>query len=87
MPYSFRFTGKAREDILKLDKIIQQRMLRKITYFESLDDIKSVSKKLKDFELSEYRIRIGDYRLFIDIVDNNIIEVVAVRHRRNAYED
>jgi mRNA-degrading endonuclease RelE of RelBE toxin-antitoxin system len=41
-------------------------------------------KKLKP-PLTGFRLRCGDYRVFFDLKDENIIQITAVRHRREAY--
>jgi mRNA-degrading endonuclease RelE of RelBE toxin-antitoxin system len=41
-------------------------------------------KRLRDIEPSEFRLRVGDYRLrFHD--DGDTIRITAVKHRREAY--
>ena len=41
-------------------------------------------KRLRDIEPPEFRLRVGDYRVrFRDV--NNTIEILSVRHRREAY--
>ena len=32
-----------------------------------------------------FRLRCGDYRVFFDHRDKTVIEIIAVRHRREAY--
>jgi mRNA-degrading endonuclease RelE of RelBE toxin-antitoxin system len=32
-----------------------------------------------------FRLRCGDYRIFFEVKDENIIEIIGVRHRRHAY--
>lgn len=41
-------------------------------------------KKLKPPQ-SGFRLRCGDYRLFFDLRNESTIEILAVRHRREAY--
>jgi len=41
-------------------------------------------KKLKPPHTG-FRLRCGDYRVFFDLRDENTIQIVAVRHRREAY--
>jgi mRNA-degrading endonuclease RelE of RelBE toxin-antitoxin system len=41
-------------------------------------------KKLKP-PRTEFRLRCGDYRIFFQAKDENIIEITAVRNRREAY--
>ena len=41
-------------------------------------------KRLKS-PLSGFRLRCGDYRIFFDQPSSNSMEILAVRHRREAY--
>jgi mRNA-degrading endonuclease RelE of RelBE toxin-antitoxin system len=41
-------------------------------------------KKLKP-PMTGFRLRCGDYRIFFDQRDENAIEIVSVRNRREAY--
>jgi mRNA-degrading endonuclease RelE of RelBE toxin-antitoxin system len=41
-------------------------------------------KKLKP-PLTGFRLRCGDYRVFFDLKDENVIEIAGVRNRREAY--
>jgi mRNA-degrading endonuclease RelE of RelBE toxin-antitoxin system len=41
-------------------------------------------KKLKPPQ-SGYRLRCGDYRLFFEYMGESTIEILGVRHRREAY--
>ena len=41
-------------------------------------------KKLKP-PFTGFRLRCGEYRVFFDLKDNNRIEIIAVRHRKDAY--
>jgi mRNA-degrading endonuclease RelE of RelBE toxin-antitoxin system len=41
-------------------------------------------KKLKP-PLTGFRLRCGDYRVFLDPKDENTIEITGVRSRRDAY--
>ncbi len=41
-------------------------------------------KKLKPPQTG-FRLRCGDYRLFFELRNETIIEVIGVRHRREAY--
>lgn len=41
-------------------------------------------KKLKPPHTG-FRLRCGDYRVFFDLRDENTIQIIAVRHRREAY--
>jgi len=75
------FTEKAERELGKLEKSIQERIfavlervkIRPEAYFKRL-----VGEKA-------YKLRIGDYRVIADIVDNKIV-ILKVGHRRNVYD-
>ena len=74
-----------------LDKIKDSTILRriestllKLEEAESLKDIRNL-KKLSGFK-SYYRIRIGNYRLGLEQIDNNTVRVIIIAHRRDIYK-
>lgn len=80
--YEIIFSEKAKKQFLKLEKDIQRRII------SSLDRIKFrpetyVTKLMGDIA---YRLRIGDYRVIMDIDKGKlIILIIKVGHRRNIY--
>ena len=81
--YEIVFSEKAKKQFLKLEKDIQKRIIT------SLDRIKIrpeayVTKLVGD---ASYRLRVGDYRVIMDIDKGKlIILVIKVGHRRNIYK-
>jgi mRNA interferase RelE/StbE len=81
--YEIVFTDKAKQQFKKLEYQVQERIgavlerirIRPQDYIEKLVGEPG------------YKLRIGDYRVFLDI-DNNrlIILVLKVGHRRNIYK-
>jgi mRNA interferase RelE/StbE len=80
----FIFSAAAKKDIQALDETVRRRIRRKLLEFEKHSNIISWLKKLADHPSAEYRLRIGDYRLLID-VEGDTVYVLRVRHRRDAY--
>ncbi len=83
MTYSILFADIAKRQLEKLDKSVQKRIL------ESLERIKvrpyNFVKKLSGYPY--FRFRVGDYRLILDIRNNDmIIIVIEVGHRKNIYK-
>jgi len=71
-----------------LIRIIKQRLLEIITAFETttqLADIPNV-KKLQGFK-KYYRIRLGDYRLGIELIDENTVLFILIAHRKDIYKN
>ena len=81
--YDLRFTVLAEKQFSKLEKTIQKRIV------SSLERIRirpySYIKKLVGN--SYFRIRVGDYRVLLDINDGKlIILVIRLGHRKKIYK-
>lgn len=76
----------ARREILKLDKPIQERVLKKIDQIKKLENPKSQGDSLTGNFAGLWRYRAGDYRIICKIKDEILeILVVKVAHRKNVY--
>ncbi|MEK6893105.1 MAG: type II toxin-antitoxin system RelE/ParE family toxin [Nanoarchaeota archaeon] len=83
MEYAISFSEQAANSIRKLDKPQRERI------FAVLERIKIRPEDFVEKLVGDkgYKLRIGDYRLFLDIEQNKLlIFVVEVRHRKNAYK-
>ena len=81
--YSIEIKKSASKEIAKLPKTILSRILEKIRLLES-DPRPTGCKKLSADE--KYRIRVGNYRVLYEIVDDRlIVYVVKVSHRKDVY--
>ena len=76
------WSPEARSDLRAIDREIAIQILHCLDRYLSArtGDV----KKLKP-PLTGFRLRCGDYRLFFDQRDENSINVIAVRNRREAY--
>lgn len=81
--YEIVFTKHAEREFSKLNRILQQRMT------STLDRIRIrpeayVVKLVGD---PAFKLRVGDYRILLDIDQNKlIILVIKVGHRKNVYD-
>lgn len=68
------------------DKILLNRIEKVIIQSEKANEIKSISnlKKIIGFK-NYYRIKIGDYRIGVEIIENNI-RFICVLHRKDIYK-
>ena len=83
--YSITFARSARKELEALSNPLIQRIFPKIEAL-NVEPRPSGCRKLQGFE-NLWRIRVGDYRVIYSVDDNlRIVDVVAVRHRRQAYE-
>lgn len=78
------FSENAAEEFRKLPDIIKARIKEKFKKID--DDPVHYFERLKS--RTDYKLRIGDYRLVADIhFDQKKIEVTKVGHRRNVYQE
>ena len=83
MVYGLEFTDTFRRQLSKLEKLIQQRIITALERIRIRPDY--FVKRLVGSPY--YRIRIGDYRVILDIrQDKMIILVMELGHRRNIYK-
>lgn len=81
--YKLIFDKKALEQLDKYDNNIKERIWKK------LQDCKK--KPLRFLEsltgINGFKLRVGDYRVIIDIdKENKVLKVLKVGHRRNIYD-
>jgi len=83
MTYSVRFTDTAEKQLKKLEKKTQGRILAVLERIRIRPY--SFVEKLTGYPF--YRMKAGDYRIIMDIRnDELLILVVEVGHRRNIYK-
>ncbi len=81
--YQVIFTPKAEKHLSKLPKDVQVRIISALKRIRIRPEI-HLTKLVGD---NSYKFRVGDYRLFIDIIQNKLILlIVKVGHRRNVYK-
>ncbi len=80
--YEIIFSLKAKKQLLKLEKSIQERII------SSLERIRIRPEAFVNKLVGNpgYKLRVGDYRVIMDI-DNNklLVLVIKVGHRKNIY--
>ncbi len=82
--YSVVFARSARKELVALPAKLAQRVLTNIEGLQR-DPRPPGCKKLEG-SVNLWRIRIGHYRVLYAIDDEHrIVDVIAVRHRRDAY--
>ena len=84
--YTIIFSRSARKELEKLSPQLVERIFPKIEALAK-QPRPSGCKKLKGGQ-DLWRIRVGDYRVIYSLNDPRLaIDVVAVRHRSEAYRD
>ena len=83
--YRIEFTTAAAKELRKLDPGIRRRILSGIA--ELGQDPRPAGCKKLVGESTAWRIRVGDYRILYEVVDNLLlVTVVRVAHRREVYK-
>ena len=81
---SIEWDPKAREFLRKLQKVTANRIFRKID-----NEVKNNAKRYLETLVGRegHKIRVGDYRLFVDYYpDKDHLVVRTIKHRRDAYK-
>jgi mRNA interferase RelE/StbE len=76
------WTEPAKADVRRIDRETAMRILAALDRFARTGE--GDVKRLQDIEPPEFRLRVGDYRLFFANI-NDALEVRRVLHRREAY--
>lgn len=86
MAFKFMFLPDAEKQLRELDRLIAQRILRKLHWIERQTNPVRHATMLHKSKIGDIRFRIGDYRV-IGIIDYkaSLLAVVAVGHRRDIY--
>ena len=86
--YQIEFLKEAVNDLKRIDKIWQKRITGKIKLLaEDPQILENNIKKLKGEKGAYFRLRVGDYRVILDIIDDKlIIHVIELGHRKNIYK-
>ena len=83
MSYEIIFTDTARKQFKKLEKDIQERIIKALERIRIRPE--AHIKKLVGY--SGYRLRVEEYRIILDIEKEKlIILVIKIGHRKNIYK-
>lgn len=84
LTYEVKIKPKALKQLKRLQKDIIERILKKVVLIK--DTPQSFMKKLESKNI--WSLRIGDYRVLIDIYeDKKLIEIIKIGHRKEVYEN
>jgi mRNA interferase RelE/StbE len=83
MTYEIVFSDKALNQLKKLEKMVQERIIAVLERIRVRPET-YVTKLVGD---PGYKLRVGDYRVIMDI-DNKIIRILILKvgHRKNIYD-
>ena len=81
-PFRVLVTRRAERDIADLDPLVRRRV--HVALLDLERDPLARATKLTSFELGDYRVRVGDWRVVFDLEGNDVV-VLRVGHRREIY--
>ena len=83
MTYSVTFSDKARRQLKKLEREVQERIIAALERIRIRPEA-YVTKLVSD---PGYKLRVGDYRVIMDI-DNKELQILILKagHRKNIYD-
>lgn len=83
--YTWEFTAEAFKDFKRLTPEIQKRIVKKLDYFVASGQPLKFAESLINYEIGQYRFRVGDYRVIFDIEGQTIV-VLTLGHRKDIYK-
>lgn len=88
MPWTVQYAPRAAKAMRKLDKPIARRVFDGTERLATLDDPTSRCKALSGPLAGLWRLRVGDYRVILDIRRNEVVIVALdLGHRGTIYDD
>jgi len=84
--YRVQLLEAASRDLARLDRPIAQRVIRRLQWLSENLDLSRLERLTGDLA-GLYKLRVGDYRVFYQIIhQNQLIIVHAIGHRREIYK-
>ncbi len=80
--YTIEWKENALRELEKLESSLARRIIKKVDELSENPFSKDI-KRLKG--CNDFRLRIGDYRIIFSI-EQNIIQILKVGHRKNIYK-
>jgi mRNA-degrading endonuclease RelE of RelBE toxin-antitoxin system len=77
----FLFTPAAQDDLRRIDKEQAMNILLALTRYGKTGegDVKQLKAS------TDFRLRVGDYRVRLRVLKTGVIRIAQVKHRREAY--
>ena len=87
MTYSIQWHEEALDDLRKIDRQTQKKIIARVTEYLSKDPL-SLGKALKGIFKGFYRYRYGSYRIIYAIDRGSVmILILRISDRKDVYED
>ena len=86
MSWIVEVKGNAAKSIIRLNKVVRNRITGYLRQLEAPDNPRSLGKALTGKYAGLWRYRVGNYRLICEINDKEIIILVLeIDHRKDVY--
>lgn len=88
MSYHLEFTRDVQRSLRKMDKHQAKLIVRWLyQHVDGVEDPRSFGKGLTANRTGQWRYRIGNYRVIVEIEDNRmVVTVINIGHRRDIYD-
>ncbi|MCL3778221.1 MULTISPECIES: type II toxin-antitoxin system RelE/ParE family toxin [unclassified Actinomyces] len=84
MPYRVELTKKALKQLARLERADRRRLVHAIG--ELAENPRAVGSRKLEARKHAWRLRIGQYRVIYDVLDDAlVVDVIRVGHRREVY--
>jgi len=89
MSYTLRFTHDAQKSLRKMDKHQAELIVRWLYQnIDGIDDPRTLGKGLTANRSGQWRYRVGNYRIIVEIdAGNMVVTAINIGHRRNIYNN
>jgi mRNA-degrading endonuclease RelE of RelBE toxin-antitoxin system len=77
----FRWTDQAKMELRQIDREQALEILKALTHYAKTGE--GDLKRLKGS--TDWRLRIGDYRVRFELLPGEVLRILHVKHRREAY--
>lgn len=83
--YKLVYARSVKKDIRRIDSSKLKRIKEEIEKLVDFPDVKNI-KKLTRHPVSDFRLRIGDFRVLFDVdTVNRVINILRIGHRQDIY--
>ncbi|MDO5750712.1 MAG: type II toxin-antitoxin system RelE/ParE family toxin [Rothia sp. (in: high G+C Gram-positive bacteria)] len=87
MTWTIKFTSSFAKELKRLDKPTRLRILKYFDDLQTIEDPRVRGKGLTGNLSGYWRYRIGDYRVVVELIDNQlVILAIDLGHRREIYK-
>ncbi|MCL3777220.1 MULTISPECIES: type II toxin-antitoxin system RelE/ParE family toxin [unclassified Actinomyces] len=85
--WSVELTPRAEKALTRLDRSVQERVVRKLREVQAADEPRAFLKPMTGPLAGKFRLRVGGYRVVIDVQDARcVILAIDVGHRSAVYD-